>query len=244
MRQTFALLTLVLAVVAGAQYRPSPATVKLAAVEEVEAAPLMWAPGTVLSRQDAKISAEVRGRLVEVSEVGVRVREGDTIATIDDRDWVLAAADTEAEIRRLKANLNYLTRETERLQRLTAVNVAARTQLDQISSQQTMAEQDLAKAEIDREKAIYSLDRTSVKAPFGGQIAERLAEPGEFINVGMPITRLVNTNNVEVRAQSPLRVAPYLHAGLLVTVESAGKEIALPISTVIPVGDSASRSFE
>jgi RND family efflux transporter MFP subunit len=227
-----------------AEYRPPPATVVLANVEEIEAAPLMRVPGTVFSRQDAKVAGEVRGRLVRVSEVGTRVRAGGEIAAIDDRQWVLARADSEAEVRRLKANLTYLSLETNRLRQLMAVNVAARTQFDQISSQRTMAEQELAKADVGHEQVIYSLERTKVQAPFDGQIVERLAEPGEFINVGVPITRLVNTTNLEVRAQCPLRVAPFLHKGLVVTVESSNGHTEVPISTVIPVGDIGSRSFE
>ena len=49
--------------VCAGEFRMPPAYVTLGEVIRVDMSPEMWIPGTVLSRQDAKIAAEIAGRL-------------------------------------------------------------------------------------------------------------------------------------------------------------------------------------
>ena len=57
----------------------SPAIVEVAEVTRGSGTAVMKLPGTVLSKQDAQISAEVSGRLVWVAEVGEHIVEGEPL---------------------------------------------------------------------------------------------------------------------------------------------------------------------
>ena len=70
-------LTAVCASTAWAQ--PRPAVVQVAIAEQQRLTPETWVPGSVVSRADARVAAEVEGILLLVAEVGDRVREGDTL---------------------------------------------------------------------------------------------------------------------------------------------------------------------
>ena len=61
---------------------PPPAIVKVATAVEKMIAPTTWVPGTVISRNDARLAAEVAGRLVTVAEGGTLLKKGDVIAQI------------------------------------------------------------------------------------------------------------------------------------------------------------------
>jgi RND family efflux transporter MFP subunit len=207
-------------------------------------ASVIQAPGTVVSRNDARIAAEISGRLNWVAEPGDVVEQGAVIARIDDRALRLQLQEDDATTKRLEANLVYLSQQLDRLQKLAQQNNAARNQLDESTAQKAMAEQDLVQARVSREQTLYQLHRTEVRAPFSGQIVERVAQAGEFIAVGGTIARLVDTTNIEVRARAPMSVAPYLFADMGVTVRDQRHFTENTIRSVIPVGDERSRMIE
>lgn len=221
-----------------------PAAVQLADAKKQAMAPQSWLPGTVVSKQDARISAEVAGRIIAVAEVGEVIKAGDVIARIDPRALKLEVQRSEAAIKRLKASLDYQSKQLDRLEKLAAVNGAARNQLDEAVSLKATAEQELVEAEAERDSRSYDLERTEIRAPYTGRIVERLAQPGEFISAGMPVARLVDTEHLEIRVVAPLYVAPFLQEGLTVAVKDVQRAITSQIRTLVPVGDEHSRMFE
>lgn len=223
---------------------PPPVPVKVAEAVLRPMAALVLVPGTVVSRNDARIAAEISGRLTWVAEIGDPVAAGDPVARIDAKALDLQIQQDEATIRRLETNLEYLDKQLERLRTLTDERIAARHQLDEILAERAMAEQELVQAGIAGEQTRYRLERTEVRAPFPGKVVERLQQPGGYVSVGRDVVRLVNTRDAEVRAQAPLDLAPYLRDGMEVTVGDDVREIASRIRTVVPVGDERSRMFE
>jgi CTP synthase (UTP-ammonia lyase) len=77
-----------------------PALVKVATASVKDIAPVTLVPGTVVSRNDARLSAEVEGRLTMVADVGTEVAGGDPVATIEDTTLRLQAAELEAQVTR------------------------------------------------------------------------------------------------------------------------------------------------
>src|SRR5210317_1494981 len=66
-----------------AQQAPA-AIVRVAEASVQSIAPETLVPGTVVSRNDARLAAEVTGRLLEVLDVGTKVAKGDVVAKIED----------------------------------------------------------------------------------------------------------------------------------------------------------------
>ena len=128
---------------AWAQFGGQP-TVEVAEAESREMSPTMQVAGTVLSRSDASLSAEVEGRLIDVSDVGTRVAAGDVVARIEDTVLQLRVAELEAEIDSTQARLAFLNAELARVERLAETNLAAASQIDQTRSERDMARSDLA----------------------------------------------------------------------------------------------------
>jgi len=207
-------------------------------------APSVLVPGTVVSRNDARIAAEVPGQLTFVAEVGDRAERGDVIARIDAQALEIQLKNDEATIRRLEANLRYLDQQLERTRRLTEQQVVAANDLEQLQSQYETAEQELVQAQVGKEQTEFRLERTRVRAPFAGRVVERLQQPGGYIGMGGEIVRLVDTDHIEVRAQAPLVVAPYLREGMSVLVKGEEQQAESKIRTVVQVGDERSRMFE
>jgi RND family efflux transporter MFP subunit len=233
------------------------ASANLAAQQQAPAAPVMieeaqrdtfsatlWVSGTVISKNDAQIAAETDGRIIWVADVGTQIEQGQAIARIDSGDLKLELADSEAQLNSLKSQLKFQDSSLSRLEQLRAKNNASATALDEAQSRLEMTRQSIKRAEVSIAQIKRRISQTEVLAPFPGVVAERLVQAGEFVNRGTQVTRLVDTEHREIRAQAPLTVAGWIRSGMEVSVEHQNHRSLSPVQHVIPVGDERSRMFE
>ena len=220
---------------------PVPVVVTTAKSENV--ATSISATGTVVSRNDARISSEVGGTLAWIAEPGTVVRRGETVARLDGARLKLALRDNEAAVKRLEAQLQLLATQRTRLQTL-GESVVSQSQLDEAVSREQMAEQEVEQARVARDRARLDLDRATVRAPFAGIIAERVQQNGEFVASGSPLLRLVNDRELEVVARAPLGSADTVSAGAEVRLLDGEHKTSGTVRAVIPVGDERSRMVE
>lgn len=244
MKTVLTLLLLVTTAGVAAQDGPPPASVSIDQATEESMASIFLAPGTIVSRNDARISAEVIGRLTWVAEVGVRVATGEPLARIDDKPFKLRLRENEASIRRLEANADYLSAQLARYNRLAKQNTVTQDQIEELSSQIEMVRQDIVTAEVHREQTLYDIERTVIKAPFNGSVTERQASVGEYIATGGVVVRFVDVENFEVRAQAPVSVARYLVEDMSVRVRDDRGGADSTIRSIVGVGDERSRMVE
>jgi len=221
---------------------PAPVVVDEARLDVFSAA--LWVPGTVISRNDARIGAETDGRITWVAEVGERIEAGQPIVRVDDIDLRLDQEDNAARLASLLAQERFQRNNLERLNQLAANSNASANQLDEAQAQLDMTVQEIRRARVAVAQTERRIEQSQVIAPFTGVVVERLVEVGEFVARGAEVARLVDTENREIRAQAPLSVAAWLRPGLEVTVLHGQLESLSPVRQAIPVGDERSRMFE
>jgi multidrug efflux pump subunit AcrA (membrane-fusion protein) len=101
-----AITALVLNGVVGAQPATQPpAPVVVVTAEERLLAPVTFFSGTVISRDDARLAAEVEARLEWVADVGASVKRGQSVARLDDSLIREALAENEATVVREQARV-------------------------------------------------------------------------------------------------------------------------------------------
>jgi RND family efflux transporter MFP subunit len=219
---------------------PVPVVVTTARSEKFGAS--LSATGTVVSRSDARISAEVGGTLAWIAEPGAAVKRGAAIARVDPERLALTLRDNDAALKRLEAQHALLATQRARLQ--TLGNVVSQSQLDEALSRERMAEQDVEQARVARDRARLDVSRAVVRAPFDGVVAERLQQSGEFLAVGAPLLRLVNDRDLEVVARAPMTTADSVAAGAVAQLIDGEHKASGTVRAVIPVGDERSRMVE
>lgn len=232
------------AVPGGIAEQSPPAPVRVAQAEMRRFTPTVPVAGTVVSRLDARISAEVTGRLESVAEIGTEVDEGAVLAKIDDTQLELQVGEQRAVVTREEANLAYLRKQQERLESLEAQNVAARNQLDEVTSQRQVAQSNLEVARSRLAQLRDQLDRTSIQAPFAGVVSERLATPGERVAEGDPVVRVQNAEEREVVARAPLEYLPFVRPGDPIQVSWRDQSHVGEVRAVVRAGDDVSHLFE
>lgn len=237
--------TAVLAIPADAEAQMGgPAVVRVAVASLKDIAPVTMVPGTVVSRRDARLSAEVEGRLTSVADVGTPVGQGDPVAVIEDTTLRLLNTELQAEVTRAEARLRFLEGEESRFARLEEENLAAVTQLEQTRSDRDVARGDLAVAKARLEQNMDQLARATIRAPFDGIVVERLMTPGEWVTEGSKVVRLVDQQSLEVIARAPLDYYPFVEQGDVLDLKAGEQLAAGRVRTVVAVGDENTHQFE
>jgi RND family efflux transporter MFP subunit len=220
------------------------AVVEVAAAQTSRLAPTRWVPGSVVSRDDARIASAEAGRLEYVAEVGPRVKSGERIAKLDDKALRLRREEIQADVARAVAQRVLAHKQMERLQTLASSNAIAKNQLDEARATLESDVQTLAHARAQLHQVEHDIDQTEVRAPFAGIVTERFAQRGEYLQIGSNVVHLVDTGHIEARVQAPLTLADKIRAGMQVSVKVANRETPATVRAVVPVGDERARQFE
>lgn len=237
------LILVLFPVLASAQGR-GPALVELAEAEMMVMSPTMQVAGTVISRSDASLAAEVEGRLRSVADVGTLVEEGDVVAEIEDTTLRLRARELQAEVTRSEASLRFLEAELQRSEQMAERNLTSTTEIERVRSERDVASSQLEVARSRLAQTEDQLDRTLIRAPFPGLVAARMAQAGERVSPGERVVRMLNPDDLEVVARAPLNYYSYVRPGDTLGFIAGGRELAGNLRQVVSVGDENSHVFE
>ena len=221
-----------------------PANVNVAMAKITDLAPVIWVSGTVVSRNDSKMAAEISGRLISLSAIGARVECGDVIARIDDKQLINVQREAQAEVLNRKASLRFLEAEVIRKTRLVKQKLSPASELDKTISERDVAKGDVLGAQARLDKAKQDLVYTQLKAPFSGIVVQRIANLGEYINNGSAIVRLVETANKEATIFAPIVAYQFLKKAKKLTIESPLGHGEAAIKTLVPVANVRSHLME
>lgn len=161
--------------------------------------------GTLLPRTESDLSAEVSGRIIEVSDsfrAGGNFRKGELLVKIDPADYEAIFANTEAEL----ANAQLALAQEEALSEQAAADWAAlgegeASDLTLRKPQLAQANARIKSAQASLKRAQRDLDRTAVRAPFDGRVLSTNADIGQFVSAApaAPIARIFATDRAEIR---------------------------------------------
>lgn len=221
-----------------------PAIVEVSEAVEMMIAPVTQVAGTVVSRRDARISAEQVGRVLEILEVGSAVAAGDTIARLDAGPLELRVAELAADVERIRARLDFMQAEYQRQQELSARQLTSATTLEQTRSDQKVAAGELAVAEVRLAQAADDVDRAEVKAPFDGILVERLVQIGERVNLGQVVARLTDPQALEIIARPPLNYFSFVQRDQRLEVSTNHGSEFWPVRSKVSLGNEQIHVFE
>lgn len=188
--------------------------------------------GTLAPWEEATISVEVDGRIIEVNvDLGDQVKKDDILARIMPVEYEWKKTQAEADLSTAEADYKRLTQ-------LIASNIASKQQLDEAKRKL-----DVARAAADLARKKFS--DTMLRAPFDGSIAKRFINTGEYIRAGASAFYVVRVNPIKFKGDVPERYAGDIHKDDHVLAYTESSTLSLP-GTIVHVGPSVasdSRSF-
>jgi HlyD family secretion protein len=183
------------------------------------------ASGYVVARRKATVAAEITGKVVEVFvDEGMTVTQGQVVARLDsvlaEKDYELAQSRVEAAEAAgamISEELQDAARILTRLQTLSQKSFATEADLTKaqarvgvLTAQLRQSRSQLETAKIDAKRSAATLDKHQIRAPFGGVVVDRSAQPGEMI--------------------SPMSVGGFTRTGICTIVDMDSIEIEVDVN--------------
>jgi len=203
--------------------------------------------GTLAAREQATIAAQVAGQLEKnYVDIGDHVKAGQELALIDTTSYEALANASSANLARANASAANAAQNLKRIQDLQKERIASTSDLDSAVADASRTRSEVKAAEANDAIARLNLDRSRVRAPFDGAVAARLASAGDYLAVGAPIVRLVQTDPLRLRLEVPERESVAIRAGQYtrVTVEGDTNVHRGQIARVAPAIQQENRMLQ
>ena len=190
-----AIAVVILAVVAGAGWfiyqrtigrPPEVQTATVMMKQAGQAGTVLTGSGYVVTEHKyIVIGTKILGQIVEEPiEEGKRVKVGDLLARIDDRDYQSQLRQAYADRDLAKANLVLKQARVERTRELYREKVQSKDSLDDAENQLAVAQADLNKAIAAIDFAKFNVSQTVITSPINGVVLQKYREVGDTINYG------------------------------------------------------------
>lgn len=158
---------------------------------------ILNASGYITARRIATVSAEITGLLTDVQvEEGMRVERGQVLAKLDDAvaSVNLEFAEAQVSVQRarlenIQANLDEANRVLSRVTELKAKDFSTDADLTRaqanvagLNAQIKSSKADIQVAELEASRQRERLNDHTIRAPFGGIVTVKAAQPGEIVS--------------------------------------------------------------
>ena len=143
---------------------------------------VLTASGYVVAQREASVSSKGTGVLVYLGVVeGDKVKKGQIIARLDDRDIVAQLDEAKSSLQLYKAQLKEVENNYNREKELFSRGLSSQQSLDQAETayNSLLANIDIAQARI--RAAEVALENMIIRAPFDGTVLTKNAEVGEIV---------------------------------------------------------------
>src|SRR5918993_4233350 len=237
-----------------------PMTVELGAAKRGDVAAHLTVVGNLIGLQTVAIAPRTGGRLLSVNvQLGDRVRRGQVLAKVEDREIVeqVRAAEASQEvakatIRQREADLNVSQLNFDRSKNLFDRGLLAKQALDDAESRYlaSVAQLDLSKAQLSQNDARLqelriNLQNTTVASPVDGFVGRRNVDPGAMVSTNTAIASVVDISRLKLIVnvvEKDLRMVTAGDVGVVEVDAYPGEKFNGRIARVAPVLDPATRT--
>jgi RND family efflux transporter MFP subunit len=237
-----------------------PMTVETGTLKRGDVAAYLTVVGNLIGQQTIDIAPRTGGRLLSVNvQLGDRVRRGQVLAKVEDREIVEQVRQAEASqrvseatIRQREADLKVAEVNFDRSKNLFQRQLLAKQALDDAESRYmaAVAQLDLSKAQLSQNDARLqelriNLENTSVASPVDGFVGKRSVDPGAMVNTNTAIASVVDISRLRLVVNVVEKDLRLVSAGDPAVVEVdayPGEKFSGKIARVAPVLDPATRT--
>lgn len=220
-------------------------TITKVAVEEISA--MVNVSGTIAAppNLDARVSAQVPGRVAQMSVVeGDHAERGMVLAKIEEGPYQDQLRQAEAGMAQAKATLENARLNRERQENLFQRGIAAGKDAEDARTQLSVSEAALRQAEAVLQLAQLNLKRTEVRSPLTGTVVKRFVSVGEQVDgtAAQPIVEVADLSLVELQGNVPATFLGKIRVGQtfsIMTDAIPGKTLSGRVVAISPAVDPA-----
>ena len=192
----------------GADKSPEPEAaiaVKTMLVKSADLAVRVESQGVAKARTKTSLVSEVSGAVLRVSDnfvVGGTFQAGDMLMALDPTDYEVALQRAEARLMSVKAAMEFERARSVQAAKEWAMTGRPQSEAPLLALRRPYlleAEANLLQAQSEVRQAKIKLEKTVIKAPYAGMVANKLADVGQFVTAGTRVGEAFAIDYVEVR---------------------------------------------
>jgi RND family efflux transporter MFP subunit len=201
--------------------------------------------GPIKAANSAFVKARVAGELRDLTvREGDFVKAGQVVAQVDATEYQARVRQAQQQAESAKAQVDIAKRSFDNNSSLVDQGFISKTALDSSIATLSSAEANYRAAQAGTEVAAKALEDTVLRAPIAGQIAQRLAQPGERVAIDARIVEIVDLSHLELEASLSAADSMAVKVGqsAQLTIEGAVKPVAAKVVRVNPSAVVGSRA--
>jgi membrane fusion protein, multidrug efflux system len=216
----------------GASARPTPVSAIVAQPGDLEVT--LRASTNLRAREQVEVVPKQAGIVAGIQvEEGVRVREGQILAQLDDAEWRL-------QLQQSEARASSAVDAVERARALQDLELVSAQEVERLSSEARVAEAEVGLARLRVENA-------QIRAPISGTVTHRYIERGQQVNTASPAFGLADLDRLQAQLAIPEREAHRVQVGQIARIilqEGAPPVARGEVERIRPVVDAASGTVQ
>jgi RND family efflux transporter MFP subunit len=163
-------------------------------------------PGVIVARHEVQESFRVGGRIEKrLVDVGDHVREGQALATLDEKDLRLSVESAQAELRAALSNRDQAASDEKRYATLLSKQVASQSEYDLKHLSAEEARSRVERADSTLRLAMSQLGYAKLLASTDGVVTKTSAEAGQVVSQGQSVVTVARKGALEVLVDIPER---------------------------------------
>lgn len=206
--------------------------------------------GVIQAVHQTTVSAQTNGRLQSLQvKAGDRVKAGQLLATIDDREAAVGAERSQAQMLQAQAEYRNAVAQHERTRDLAGKGFVSKAALDTATTQLQAAQAARDQAAASIKMSGIAQGYTRVVAPYDGWVLQTHLQAGDLAVAGAPVVTVYAPQPLRAVVQVPGSRAAQARAATTTTIEiDNGDAVAVPLTPVarqiIPSADPVSQTSE
>lgn len=202
--------------------------------------------GSVQAVRQSTLAAQVAGNVTVLAvKAGDRVKSGQVIARIDDRDAQAGLLRAQASVAEAQAQWRNAELNTKRNRELHAQGFISQAALDVADTQAQAAQANLKQAQAALAQAALAHGFTTVTAPFDAVVLATLVDAGDLATPGRAVATIYAPGAMRAVVQVPSsRAALAREARQIQVTLPDGRTVEPTARTVLPGADPVSQTVE
>ena len=203
--------------------------------------------GTIQPWLEARVGPQLISGYVDTMLVrpGDVVRKGQVLATLDCRNASASSRAVAMQARALQTEQEALAHEAARVAALEDGGFASPNEIENREASSASKQASLLESQAKMQRATLEVNDCVLRAPFAGEVAARLVDPGAFVRPGTEVATVVDRDTVRVVGDVPEADFDVVRPGTPVRIHALATERRLEarIARRSPAADPATRTI-
>jgi membrane fusion protein, multidrug efflux system len=217
----------------------------VARAERAELVRVLNLTGSLKAAQSAFVKARVAAEIRELNvREGDRVVAGQLLGRLDATEFEWRLRQAEDQAKNAEAQLQVTERTLANNRALVEQGFISRNALDNAASNEAAARASLQAARAAAELARKAVRDAEIRAPIGGLVAQRLAQPGERVPIDTRLIEIVDLSRIELEAAAAPEDVTAVRVGqtALVRVDGLAEPVSARVARINPSAQSGTRA--